>query len=250
MGNPNRPGLEVCLSPALIDSFDARGKQVVIIDIFRASSTITAALYHGAREVIPVDSVAKCIALGKTVPGALIAGERNGRIAEGLEYGNSPSEYPRDFVEGRTLVLTTTNGTRLLHMIKGESALLIGSFLNLGLLGEYLREKAEPVLLCCAGWKNRVNLEDTLFAGALADQLRDTHDIHCDSARMAMRLFRQAGETSLLDYLKDSAHYQRLASFGLESDMAYCLSTDRHPVIPYLEEGALRALPKEPVKAD
>lgn len=242
MGNQDLPGLELCLSPALLPLFDARDKHVVIIDIFRASSTITTALYHGAREVIPVASVEECIALGKQIPGALIAGERNGKIAEGLQYGNSPSEYPRSFVEGKTLVLTTTNGTRLLHMIEGAKSLLIGSFLNLSFLADHLRHQAEPVLLCCAAWKDRVNLEDSLFAGALVDRLRDSHAVCCDSARMSQRLYQQAKQGSLVDYLRDSAHYQRLSAFGLESDMAYCLSPDKHPVIPYLNGRALHAL--------
>ncbi len=235
--------LEVCLSPALLSRFDTRNKLVVIIDIFRATSTITTALYHGAKEVIPVASVEECIALGKQIPDALIAGERNGHIAPGLQYGNSPSAYPRSFVEGRTLVLTTTNGTRLLHMIQEPRALLIGSFLNLSLLADYLQRQSEPVILCCAAWKDRVNLEDSLFAGALVDRLSKGRRINCDTARMVQRLYRDSEGVSLVDYLRDSSHYQRLSAFGLEEDMAYCLSPDRHPVIPILRGRALQALP-------
>src|SRR4051812_9190213 len=104
-----KPRLEVCLSPALLHLYDTRGAIVVIIDIFRATSTITAALHNGAKCVIPVASVEECIAIGASLPDSITAGERDGKIAPGLQYGNSPAEYPAGFIAGKTLVLTTTN---------------------------------------------------------------------------------------------------------------------------------------------
>src|ERR1700709_942795 len=111
----SKPSLHTALSPALLHLYDLNHAVVVIIDVLRATSTIATVLYNGAKCVIPVDSVAKCIELGKQIDG-ITAGERDGQIAEGLKYGNSPFEYPQSFVGGRTLVLTTTNGTKLLHM--------------------------------------------------------------------------------------------------------------------------------------
>src|SRR4051812_8843975 len=126
----NQPTTEVCLSPGLLHVYNTEGAVVAIIDIFRATSTITAAPPNGAKCVIPVASGSECISIGASMPGSITAGERDGKVAEGLQYGNSPAEYPREFIEGKTLVLTTTNGTRLLHMISGASEILIGSFLN------------------------------------------------------------------------------------------------------------------------
>jgi 2-phosphosulfolactate phosphatase len=229
----DQPRLEVCLSPALLHLYDTNDAIVVIIDIFRATSTITAALHNGARCVIPVASVAECIAIGDSIPGSITAGERDGKIAPGLQHGNSPSEYPRDFVEGKTLVLTTTNGTRLLHMIKGASEIIIGSFLNLQAVCDYLLEKNKHVLLACSSWKDRFNLEDTLFAGAVTDELGHAFDINCDSARVARHLYDRSGN-DFLDFLKDSSHYRRLSGFGLEQDMAYCATPNLHPVVPFL----------------
>src|ERR1700753_839217 len=123
-----KPRLEVCLSPALLHLYDTNDAVVVIIDIFRATSTITAALHNGAKCVIPVASVAECIALGNSIPGSITAGERDGKIAEGLQFANSRLEYPASFIKNKTLVLTTTNGTRLLHMVQGASVIVIGSF--------------------------------------------------------------------------------------------------------------------------
>ena len=111
----SKPALYTALSPALLHLYDVNHAIVVIIDVLRATSTIATALHNGAKCVIPVDSVAKCIELGRQIDG-ITAGERDGMIAEGLEHGNSPFEYPRSFIAGKTLVLTTTNGTKLLHM--------------------------------------------------------------------------------------------------------------------------------------
>src|ERR1700750_1580448 len=129
---PARPSLYTCFSPALLDLYDVTNAIVVLIDVLRATSTICTALYNGAKCVIPVDSVAKCIELGRQIDG-ITAGERDGMIAEGLEHGNSPFEYPADFIGGRTLVLTTTNGTKLLHMAldRGAGQIITGSFPNL-----------------------------------------------------------------------------------------------------------------------
>ena len=112
--NSIKPSLYTCLSPSLLHLYDIKESIVVIIDVLRATSTIATALYNGASQVIPVEAVAECIRIGKEIAG-ITAGERDGKVAEGLEYGNSPFEYPPSFIKGKTLVLTTTNGTKLLH---------------------------------------------------------------------------------------------------------------------------------------
>lgn len=229
-----RPAIEVCFSPALLHLYDTTDKVVVIIDIFRATSTITTALHHGASSVIPVPSVQECIALGLSMVDSITAGERDGKVAEGLQYGNSPFEYPAEFVSGKTLILTTTNGTRLLHMIKDAHQIVIGSFLNLDVLCDYLLSINKSVLLGCSSWKDRFNLEDTLFAGAVVNKLQQHFDIHCDSAIAALALHTISGGKDYMDFLKSSAHYRRLSAFGLENDMYYCTTPNLHPVLPIL----------------
>lgn len=229
-----RPVLEVCLSPALLHLYDTKGAIVVIIDIFRATSTMTAALHNGAKCIIPVASVQECIELGNTVAGSITAGERDGKVAEGLQHGNSPLEYPADFIKGRTLILTTTNGTRLLHMVQDAHEIVIGSFLNLTVLSEYLLRQGRKVILGCASWKDKFNLEDTLFAGAVIDRVQHAFDINCDASRAARHLYNSAKDRELIEFLKDSSHYRRLSAFGLEHDMSYCATPDLHPVVPRL----------------
>jgi 2-phosphosulfolactate phosphatase len=224
----SKPALYTSLSPALFHLYDVSSSIVVIIDVLRATSTIATALYNGAKCIIPVDSVAECIRIGKQIEG-ITAGERDGKVAEGLVHGNSPFEYPKSFIKGKTLVLTTTNGTRLLHMAldKGAKEIITGSFPNISAVCDYLVAQNKPVILGCAAWKDRVNLEDTLFAGAVISRIKQHFSINCDSSQMAETLYNQAKD-DLYEFMKskDASHYHRLTNYGLEKDIRYCLTND------------------------
>jgi len=238
-----KPELYTCLSPALLDLYPVEKSIVVIIDVLRATSTIAAALHNGAKAIIPVDSVAECIRIGKQID-SITAGERDGQIAEGLSYGNSPFEYPREFIEGKTLVLTTTNGTRLLHMALAENAkaVITGSFPNLSAVCAYLLAQNQHVILGCAAWKNRVNIEDSLFAGAVIDRIGSHFSINCDSSQMAVTMYNDA-KADLFEFMKvkNASHYQRLSGFGLEKDIRFCLTEDLANTTVVYEEGKLLA---------
>jgi 2-phosphosulfolactate phosphatase len=240
----SRPGLYTALSPALLHLYDLNHAIVVIIDVLRATSTIATALYNGAKCVIPVDSVAKCIELGRQIDG-ITAGERDGKIAEGLQHGNSPFEYPTEFIGGRTLVLTTTNGTKLLHMAldRGAGQIITGSFPNLSAVCDYLLAQDLPVVLACAAWKDRVNIEDMLFAGAVINKVKKNFNINCDSSQIAETVYLEA-KKDLYEFMKakKASHYQRLSGYGLEKDIRYCLTPDVAPVLPLYENGKLITL--------
>lgn len=237
----SKPTLFTSLSPALLHLYDVNNTLVVIIDVLRATSTIATALYNGARSVIPVDSVAKCIELGKKID-AVTAGERDGKIAEGLSYGNSPFEYPREFISGKTVVLTTTNGTKLLHMAleRGAGEIITGSFPNLDNVCNYLIAQKKPVLLGCAAWKDRVNLEDLLFAGAVINRVKEHFEINCDASQIAATMYGNAGH-DLFAFMQEqqATHYNRLMGFGLEKDLRYCLTIGGANVLPVYQDGKL-----------
>lgn len=241
--NQNKPTIFTSLSPALLHLYDVSNSIVVIIDVLRATSTIATALYNGAKCVIPVDSVSRCIEIGKQIDG-ITAGERDGKVAEGLVHGNSPFEYPRDFIAGKTLVLTTTNGTRLLQMAldKGAKEIITGSFPNLSSVCDYLLEKRQNVILGCAAWKDRVNMEDMLFAGAVIAKIRSQFSINCDSSHLAETMYKKA-EKNLIGFMKknDASHYHRLMGFGLEKDIRYCLSPDEANTLPVYTDGKIIA---------
>ncbi|MFM2339040.1 MAG: hypothetical protein RL115_2233 [Bacteroidota bacterium] len=234
--------LQTCISPALLHLYDVSNSIVVIIDVFRATSTIAAALYNGARCVIPVDSVPKAIDISKKV-GGIAAGERDGMIAEGLQHGNSPLEYNRTFIENKTLVLTTTNGTRLLQMAldKNADTIISGSFPNLSAVCNFLLAQNKNVILGCAGWKDRFNLEDTLFAGAVIHRIGKAFTIHCDSSLMAETMYAK-NKNKLIDFAPNLTHYHRLVErFGLIDDINFCLTPDIANVLAVYKDGMLIA---------
>ena len=239
----NLPTLTTCLSPALLNLYDVNSSIVVIIDILRATSTISTALFNGAKSVIPVDNVAVCIKLGKQMD-VITAGERDGKIAEGLKYGNTPLQYSEEFIKGKTLVLTTTNGTRLLHMAlaAGAKGIITGSFCNLSSVCDNLLAQNKNVILACAAWKDRINIEDSLFAGAVINQIKSNFDINCDASKMAESLFNQ-GKKNLFNFMRDNnaSHFQRLMGFGLENDIRFCLTIDNANILVVYDEGRLIA---------
>jgi 2-phosphosulfolactate phosphatase len=237
----NKPSLYTCLSPALLHLYDVRDCIVVVIDVLRATSTIATALNNGAREIIPVDSVERCIQLGKELD-CVTAGERDGQVAPGLQYGNSSFEYPPEFIKGRTLVLTTTNGTKLLHMAlaKGATEIVTGAFINLSAVCEHLLKMKRNVILGCAAWKDKPNMEDTLFAGAVVSKVQEHFEINCDSSQMAKNLYEMASP-DLYEFMKanDASHYHRLTNFGLERDIRQCLTEDTANILPEYLNGKL-----------
>lgn len=236
-----RPSIYTCLSPALLHLYDVSTSIVVIIDILRATSTISTALFNGAKSIIPVDSVAECIKLGDKLE-AITAGERDGKIAEGLTYGNSPLQYPRDFIQDKILVLTTTNGTKLLHMALAENpkAIITGSFCNISSICNYLIEQNKNVIFACAAWKDKVNIEDTLFAGAVINRISKTFQINCDASHLAEALYLE-GKNDLFDFMrrKNASHFKRLMGFGLEEDIRFCFTEDNADVLSIFQDGRL-----------
>lgn len=239
----HQPTITTSLSPALLNLYDVSSSIVVIIDVLRATSTIASALYNGAKSIIPVDSVAECIKLGKQME-VITAGERDGKIAEGLAYGNSPLQYTPDFIKGKTLVLTTTNGTKLLHMAlsDGAQAVLTASFCNISSVCDYLIKQNKNIVLACAGWKDRINIEDTLLAGAIVNRVKGKFFQNCDACQISEAMYLLARK-DLFNFMKekDASHYHRLMGFDLEEDIRFCLTEDNANVLCIYDGGRLIA---------
>jgi 2-phosphosulfolactate phosphatase len=157
-----------------------------------------------------------------------------------LEHGNSPAEYPRSFIEGKTLVLTTTNGTKLLHMAlsNGACQVVTGSFPNLSAICDHLQAENKNVILACSAWKDKVNLEDTLFAGAVVDRIKKHFTVHCDSSLMAEDIYH-LHQKDIKDFIRCTTHWHRLAAFGLEKDLEYCVTEDVANILPVYKNGDL-----------
>lgn len=226
--------IEVCHTPQAYSLFHKEDAIVVVIDVFRATSAIVTAFYNGVSKMIPVATVNEAKEYQQN--GYLAAAERDGEVIEGFELGNSPFGYMNNKVKGKTIAISTTNGTQAIEASRKASKIVIGSFLNLDILCEYLVAQKKDVVLLCAGWKNKFNLEDTVFAGAVVEKLTSEghYQIDCDSAIAARHLYKLA-KNNLFDFLSDSSHRKRLAKLDLERDIKYCLTPNQCPVIPIME---------------
>lgn len=237
--------LDVCLTPELLPAHgDLSGTAVVVVDILRATSVMVTALAHGVARIHPVAELSECAALGQQ-HGYLTAAERDGRQAAGFDLGNSPFSYQLPAVRGRELAMTTTNGTLAIQraLAQGARHLAAGAFLNLRAVAAWVRAHPGPALVVCAGWKGAVNLEDTLFAGALARELAIHGYVAASDAALLARHAWAAAAPDPLAFLQESSHVRRLAAVdaSLARDVAFCLEHDHYTVVPAWRDGALVA---------
>ena len=228
--------IEVCLTPALIHQHELKDKVVVVVDIFRATSCIVTGLASGVKSIRPVGEVEETKALGKQ--GYILAGERGGKKVEGFDMGNSPFEYQSELRKGKKVAISTTNGSQAILKSHGASQVLIGAFLNLESLMEYLLQIPQHVVVHCAGWKGAPNLEDTLFAGALIDETMEELTPVGDSAIIAHHLYVSNHE-NLPGIALDSSHAKRLRGFGIEEDLEFCMEDSKYQVVPKWVAGEL-----------
>ncbi len=243
----NRKNVEVCFTPIEFDLYQAEYKIVVVIDVLRATSAICTAIENGVSRIIPVSTVEEARAYQRQ--GYMAGAERNGKIVEGFEFGNSPFAYMGDEIKGKTIVLTTTNGTKTINLASSIPTVVIGSLCNLDALCDWLIEQEENTLVLGSGWKGKFNLEDTICAGAIVDQLIDSGKFKAeeDSTIAAKFIFRSARE-NIFSFLKASSHRRRLRNLNLNEDIKYCLSPNTIQSIPILKDGEIVKLAYEPVK--
>ena len=232
------PALDVCFSPELLHLYELKGKVVVVVDVLRATSSMVTAFAHGIEKIIPVSSLEDCLA--QQQEGFLTAAEREGRKAEGFDLGNSPFSYMEPQIQGKTLVMTTTNGTHAIRLSMAADKVVAGAFLNLESVAAFLEAEQKDVLVVCAGWKGNFNLEDTLFAGGLAHRLEGTFAPANDATLAALHLYRLA-QTDMLGFLSNSSHVQRLQNLDIIKDIAFCLQEDQYDVVPVLSGDCLVA---------
>jgi 2-phosphosulfolactate phosphatase len=228
--------IDVCLSPELMHLYPVQDKTVVVVDILRATSCMVTAFSHGAESITPFENLDACREM--KLKGYITSGERDGKKVDGFDKGNSPFEYMGDEIHGLKIAFTTTNGTMAIEKAKGAKEVIIGSFLNLNTVAKYLLFNENNVLVVCAGWKGRVNLEDTLFAGALVEKLKDYLGPDCDAPLAARHLYNIA-KSDLPKFLSESSHVKRLNKLNIHEDFEFCLTIDKYNALPRLKNGVL-----------
>jgi 2-phosphosulfolactate phosphatase len=234
----NRKHVEVCFTPGEYTYYKDEFEIVVVIDVLRATSAICAAFDNGIKSIIPVPTVEEAQEYKRK--GFLAGAERKGQIVEGFDFGNSPFSYMKEEFRDQEVVLTTTNGTKSLHVAKDAEVVVVGSFLNLEALSKWLSEQDKNVLCLCSGWQDKFNLEDTICAGAISDYLISTGNFTSDEdSSIAAKYLYLSAKDNYFGYLKSSSHRRRLKNLHLNEDIKYCLTPNQTDVIPILKNGKL-----------
>ena len=230
--------IDVCLTHNQLNNYDHIGKVVVVIDVLRATSTINTILYHGAKLVKPVKTLEECKKLKDK--NYIIMAERMGKKVEGFDYGNSPTKIERDLFEGKNVGIATSNGTKAIVKTKGSHITLIGSFMNLSKVVEYLNSNKRDTLLVCSGWKGSANLEDTLCAGAIIAGLKN-FEYESDTVIITKKLYDQSKD-DILSNMKKSSHAKRLSGYDNIKDIVFCSQVNTQEVLPYLDNDDIKLL--------
>ena len=225
-----------CFSPQMLPLYQVEDKMVVVVDILRATSSMVTALAYDVASITPVPTLADCRVLKDQ--GFITAGERGGQKVDGFDLGNSPFEFMDHTLNGKDLAFTTTNGSQAILSVASAKGIVLGSFLNLSATADYLLQQNHSVLILCAGWKGKFNIEDTLYAGALTNLLLNQYTFDDDATLAATTLYKCAAD-DLLGFLNQGSHAQRLAGFLNHRDLEYCVQRDKFQLNAVYREGRL-----------
>jgi 2-phosphosulfolactate phosphatase len=233
----SRRSVEVFSTAQAFQEDEVRSKTVVVIDVLRASSSMVTALVNGAKGIIPVEdmSAASKIAANLDAKNVILCGEKDGYKIDGFQLGNSPMEYSKETVEGRTLILNTTNGTKAVSRASLANRIFIGCFLNAGAVVEQLHSTDDDIILICAGWKTRLSLEDMLCAGLIVDRLNGGFfdEDASDGAKIAHLLYKKY-EHNIELAVRQSSHARRLDGIAHPNDISYCSQIDIISIVPHV----------------
>jgi 2-phosphosulfolactate phosphatase len=243
--------IDLCFSGSHLDELQLRDKNVVVVDVLRSSTSIAMALMNGAREVIPVATVENAVKISGSLFGdvTLRGGERSGKMIEGFNLGNSPIEYTEAAVKGKSIIFCTTNGSVAISKSRYAKNLVVGGFVNLTKVVEFIKEINNDFLISCAGRipsLSDFSLEDAVCGGMIIASLsKSTDKIELsDSAQAAYILFKRYSR-NLQKMLKLSAHGKYLIEIGFAKDLEICSAVDSIPVLPIFSNNALRLRKEE-----
>lgn len=249
--------INVVLTQSLIkDELVLKDKNVIIIDVLRASTTMTIALTNGAKEIIPADNVSTAAMIAKGTGNSLLCGERGGKIVEGFDLGNSPLEYSKEVVKEKVLVFSTTNGTSSVVKAKYAKNCVIACFVNLSEIVKCVRLLEDDVTLICSGKLNNFCLEDVICAGVIIEQVnklqaKNNKYVLGDSELAAIELAKSfvlekdlPSAKKILKMFRNTEHGKYLVSLGLDKDLSVCSKVDSYPFLPLFKDGIIKLTEK------
>ncbi len=238
--------IDVFFSPAEVTEERLRAYRItVVIDVLRSATSISTALSNGARGVIPVSSISGATSLASQLArdDILLCGERDGKLIDGFHLGNSPSDYTRERVRGKTLIFGSTNGTPSVVKASGSNTVFLCGFVNLSTVIEAILHESEfyPLAILCAGKQNRFSIEDAVCSGQLVERLssRLESEPNLNDAARASRLMAREFGDDILSLLYNSDHGRYLVSIGMEADLPHCAATGVLPIVPVIKDGKL-----------
>ncbi len=236
--------IDIFFTPDTIDELQLRDKNVVIIDVLRASTTVVTALANGAKEIIPVSSVESAMKISGNLFGdvILLGGERNAKLIEGFNLGNSPQEYAEEIVKNKSIIYSTTNGSQAMVKSRYARNLVIGCFINVSLVVEFIREINADFSIICAGKQGMFCIEDAVCAGMIVQRLNEASkdDLSLSDAALASVTLYKHYEKNILNMIKKSEHGQYLSEIGFGDDLKICAGIDTSPVLPILSGNVIK----------
>jgi 2-phosphosulfolactate phosphatase len=235
--------IDLLFTPVATNELYFRDKNVVVIDVLRASTSIVTALKNGAREVIPVESVENAVKVSGSLFGDVVlrCGEREGKTIPGFNLGNSPDEYTIDAVQNKSLIFTSTNGSLAMVKAKFARQIIIAAFVNMSTVVDHLTSLNEDFVILCAGREHLFCIEDAVCGGMIIHNIEKNNiEIQGTDAAVAARVLYKNFNRSIHKMLRNSEHGQYLISIGFESDLKACAAVDSVPVLPVYEKGVIK----------
>jgi 2-phosphosulfolactate phosphatase len=249
--------IDVRFDPVELDELELRGKNIIVIDVLRSSTTVAVALSNGAREIIPVESIENAVKISGSLFGdvTLRGGERNGKMIQGFNLGNSPLEYTEATVKGKSIIFCSTNGSVAMYRCRFARNLGVGAFVNISRVIEFMKEIGSDFLLVCAGRANafsNFSLEDAVCAGMIVNTLSADEKVTVeltDSSMAARSLYRTYGK-SLLKMMRNTEHGRYLTEIGFLDDIKIAAAVDSYPVLPVFAGNVIKLRRDEARQAD
>ncbi|MEG6586526.1 2-phosphosulfolactate phosphatase [Dendrosporobacter sp. 1207_IL3150] len=230
--------IHVCFKPADFIPELYKGYNAVVIDVFRATTSIATAFANGCKELIPVEKIDEAFKMLELYPDALLAGEREGILINGFNLGNSPFEYSNSNIGGKTVIMTTTNGTFALKCAANTEKVYTASFVNCAAVCQKLEQEDRDIVIICSGTEGRFSVEDTLCAGLISDRLNKVA-VLSDTAQAAQAMY-QGYKDDFENRVSESSHAKYLKRIGFDKDIDYCLKHDILDVVPVFQNGTIK----------
>lgn len=240
--------IDVFFGPTSFTPGDVSGRVVAVIDVLRASTTIAVALANGAKAVLPVDDADEALTRARTLErgDTRLAGERKMAQIPGFDFGNSPREFTAEVVEGKTIVMTTTNGTVSLTAVQGARDVVVASYVNFSAILAMLRAAARggsDLAIICAGRERRFSLEDAACAGRYVRQIaKRVPEIELSDSALACSMVDRRYGDDLTRLFQDSEHGKALVAAGFADDLSLCASLDAYSVVPVYSDRQITRL--------